>query len=92
MDKIPQSVINGFSVASGMLPALGIAILMQLLFNKKNVAFFFMGWAITALLGVNTVGAAVIGTTIAYVIFQYAGNKKTEEAAPAASDDLGGEL
>lgn len=93
VDKIPQSVINGFSVASGMLPALGIAILMQLLFNKKNVAFFFMGWAITALLGVNTVGAAVIGTTIAYVIFQYAGNKKTEEAAaPAASDDLGGEL
>ena len=57
VDKIPQSVINGFSVASGMLPALGIAILMQLLFNKKNVAFFFMGWAITALLGVNTVGA-----------------------------------
>ena len=51
-----------------------------------------MGWAITALLGVNTVGAAVIGTTIAYVIFQYAGNKKTEEAAPAASDELGGEL
>ena len=43
VEKLPQSVISGFSVASGMLPALGIAILMQLLFDKKNVAFFFVG-------------------------------------------------
>ncbi len=94
VDMIPASVIGGFKVASGMLPALGIAILMQLLFNKKNAAFFFVGWALTALFGINTVGAAVIGTTIAYVMFQYMGTKK-EKAAPTAiimSDDLGGEL
>ena len=98
VEMIPESVINGFKVASGMLPALGVAILMQLLFSKKNAAFFFIGWALTALLGVNTVGTAVIGVTIAYVIFQYTGKKN--EAAPAAaaadndelSDDLGGEL
>ncbi len=96
VDMIPQFVIDGFGVASGMLPALGIAILMQLLFDKKNVAFFFVGWVLSALLGVSTVGAAVIGTTIAYVMFQYGSKgKKAAEAAPAAvemSDDLGGEL
>ena len=96
VDKLPQSVIHGFSVASGMLPALGIAILMQLLFDKKNVAFFFVGWALSALLGVNTVGAAVIGTTIAYIMFQYGKGRKGELAAVEAvgemSDDLGGEL
>ena len=81
VDKLPQSVIHGFSVASGMLPALGIAILMQLLFDKKNVAFFFVGWALSALLGVNTVGAAVIGTTIAYIMFQYGKGRKGELAA-----------
>ena len=96
VDKLPQSVIHGFSVASGMLPALGIAILMQLLFDKKNVVFFFVGWALSALLGVNTVGAAVIGTTIAYIMFQYGKGRKGELAAVEAvgemSDDLGGEL
>lgn len=94
VDMIPEAVINGFKVASGMLPALGIAILMQLLFDKKNVAFFFVGWALSALLGVSTVGTAVIGTTIAYIMFQYArGNKRPAAAAPAEmSDDLGGEL
>lgn len=94
VDMLPQSVIAGFKVASGMLPALGIAILMQLLFDKKNVAFFFVGWALTSLLGVNTVGAAVIGVTIAYIMFQYGRGKKTEPAYAAVemSDDLGGEL
>ena len=83
-------------MASGMLPALGIAILMQLLFDKKNVAFFFVGWALSALLGVNTVGAAVIGTTIAYIMFQYGKGRKAEAVTTAVSaemsDDLGGEL
>ena len=94
VDMLPDSVISGFSVASGMLPALGIAILMQLLFNKKNAAFFFAGWALTALLGVNTVGTAVIGTTIAYVMFQYGTGRRQETAAASnmMSDDLGGEL
>ena len=96
VEKLPQSVISGFSVASGMLPALGIAILMQLLFDKKNVAFFFVGWALSALLGVNTVGAAVIGTTIAYIMFQYGKGRKAEAVTAAVSaemsDDLGGEL
>lgn len=94
VDMIPASVIKGFSVASGMLPALGIAILMQLLFDKKNAGFFFIGWALTALLGVNTVGAAVIGTTIAYVMFQYGSERKATALAKSntMSDDLGGEL
>ena len=98
VEMIPESVTNGLSVASGMLPALGIAILMQLLFNTKNAAFFFVGWVFTSLIGVNTVGAAVIGTTIAYIIFQYTKNEKTALAAAEGdggcemSDDLGGEL
>ena len=92
---IPASVIAGFNVASGMLPALGIAILMNILFDKKNVGFFFAGWAITALFGVNTVGAAIVGTVIAYTIFQYTNRKKDTSNVyvnDEMSDDLGGEL
>jgi PTS system mannose-specific IIC component/fructoselysine and glucoselysine-specific PTS system IIC component len=91
---IPASVIAGFKVASGMLPALGIAILMQLLMNKKNAAYLFVGWALTALIGVNTVGAAVIGTTIAYVLFQNFTSKPVVSTGTVnvSSDDLGGEL
>lgn len=94
VEMIPQFIIDGFKVASGMLPALGIAILLQLLFDKKNIAFFFIGWALTCLMGVSTVGAAVIGTTIAYTLFQYGnkGKSKTTSKSFEMSDDLGGEL
>ncbi len=89
---IPAKVLAGLKIASGMLPALGIAILMQLLLNKKNAAFLFIGWALTALIGVNTVGAAVIGATIAYVLYQNMLSKPLAVAVTAKSDDLGGEL
>ena len=93
----PYLVTNGLNAASGMLPALGIAILMQLLFDKKNVAFFFIGWALTALLSVNTVGTAVIGAAIAYTIYQYTNSNRKNNVAVEVetdelSDDLGGEL
>lgn len=89
---IPVKVLAGLKVASGMLPALGIAILMQLLLNKKNIAFLFVGWALTALMGINTVGAAVIGVTIAYILYQYTLSRPLAVEIIAKSDDLGGEL
>ena len=70
-----------------------LGILMQLLFDKKNAAFFFIGWAMTALFSVNTVGAAVVGTAIAYTIYQYTiSNKNHNNSVDMISDDLGGEL
>lgn len=89
---LPAKVLDGLNVASGMLPALGVAILMQLLLNKKNAAYLFIGWALTALLGVNTVGAAVIGATIAYILYQSTISKTKIVETNSESDDLGGEL
>ncbi|WP_213996307.1 PTS mannose/fructose/sorbose/N-acetylgalactosamine transporter subunit IIC [Tepidanaerobacter syntrophicus] len=86
---LPDKVLHGFTVASGILPALGIAILMQLLINKKNAAYLLVGWIATALLGVETVGAAVIGLTIAYIAYQSAISKSNTSAS---SGNLGGEL
>ncbi len=96
VDWLPAFITNGFSVASGMLPALGIAILMSLLFDKTNAAYLFVGFVLTGLLGMSTTGVAIVGAIIAYVIYQQAQSNQAQ-AAPAAmsdtpSDDLDGEL
>ena len=79
-----------------MLPALGIAILMQLIFDKTNAAYLFVGFILTALLGMSTVGVAIVGAVIAYTVYQAATQRKKEQMAYAMtqsmSDDLGGEL
>lgn len=96
VDALPPFILNGLKVASGMLPALGIAILMQLIFDKTNAAYLFVGFVLTALMGISTVGVAIIGAIIAYVIYQTATQKKKEQAEllfnRKISEDLGGEL
>lgn len=92
---LPPFILGGLKVASGMLPALGIAILMQLIFDKTNAAYLFVGFVLTALLGMSTVGVAIVGATIAYVVYQQSMQRKRDMASLAAntmSDDLGGEL
>lgn len=96
---LPTFITHGFTVASGMLPALGIAILMTLIFDKKNAAYLFVGFVLTALLGMSTTGVAVVGGIIAYVIYQtsLAHKKELEGISAGGSDDedsndLDGEL
>lgn len=96
---LPTFITHGFAVASGMLPALGIAILMTLIFDKTNAAYLFVGFVLTALLGMSTTGVAVVGGIIAYVIYQTSLAHKQELEGICASgsddvdsDDLDGEL
>lgn len=95
---LPDFILDGFQVASGMLPALGIAILMNLIFDKTNAAYLFVGFVLTALLGMTTTGVAIVGAVIAYVMYQNGIRRKAELAAappassPVESSDLDGEL
>ncbi|AEB07384.1 phosphotransferase system PTS sorbose-specific IIC subunit [Coriobacterium glomerans PW2] len=84
VDWMPSFIMGGLKAASGMLPALGIAILMQLIFDKTNAAYLFVGFVLTALLGMSTTGVAIVGATIAYVIYQAASARDARLAAAPA--------
>jgi len=96
VNVIPTFVISGLKAASGMLPALGIAILMQLIYDKTDAAYLFVGFVLTAFLGMSTTGVAIVGATIAYIIYQQMQNRTAEAktAVPAIStdDDSDGEF
>ena len=40
LDAIPQFVQDGLTISAGILPALGFAILLRMILNKKIAAFF----------------------------------------------------
>lgn len=67
---IPQEILEGLKVASGFLPALGMAILMSFLFDKQTAAYLFLGFVLSALLNMSMIGIAIIGAIIAYVVYQ----------------------
>jgi fructoselysine/glucoselysine PTS system EIIC component len=68
LDAIPQFIQTGLQVATGILPALGFAMLARLLINKKVLPFFFLGFLLVAYLKVPVTGIALFGAIVAVVM------------------------
>lgn len=70
VENIPQNLMNGLSAAGGLLPAVGFAMLMKLLWDKKLSVFYILGFVLTAYLQLPAVAVAVIGVVICVVSAQ----------------------
>ena len=68
LDMIPAFVQNGLSVATGLIPALGFAMLARLLINKQVAPYFFLGFALAAYLELPVTGIAIFGAITAVVV------------------------
>lgn len=80
MQNLPGQVTAMLNVMAQMLPALGMAILTKSMWDKEIIPFFFVGFVLAAYLGMNTMGIAVLGASIA-IYFIYADFKKSKELA-----------
>ena len=68
LDAIPDVVMNGLSVCGGLLPAVGMAMLMKMLWDKKICMFYFLGFVLAAYLKLPLIALAVLGVIIAISI------------------------
>ncbi|HEX9511166.1 MAG TPA: PTS system mannose/fructose/sorbose family transporter subunit IID [Puia sp.] len=68
LDRIPSWVNTGLQVAGNMLPALGFALLMNLMFNKKVAPYFFLGFMLAAYLKLPVIAIGGLGLIIALII------------------------
>ena len=68
LDTIPEFIKHGLSVATGMIPALGFAMLARLLINKKVAPSFFLGFVLMAYLKIPVPGIAILGAIVAVVM------------------------
>lgn len=64
MDMIPQTVLNGFNAVSGLLPAVGMALLLRMLWDKKLAVYFLLGFILVQYLGLPMVAVAALGVVI----------------------------
>ena len=68
LDKIPAWVNDGLGVAGNMLPALGFALLLNLMFNKKVAAYFFLGFILSSYLKLPIIAIGGLGVITALII------------------------
>lgn len=85
INRIPPTVQTGMNIALGIIPAIGFVLLLKQMANKKNIAFYFMGYFIVKLLNFSPVTVAIVAILIAAVI-------ATNHTNTVAPDAKGGEL
>lgn len=65
LEAIPPVVMNGLTVCGGLLPAVGMAMLMKMLWDQKICMFYFLGFVLAAYLNLPLIALAVLGVIIA---------------------------
>lgn len=91
LDAIPAWVNSGLQVAGNMLPALGFALLMNLMFNKRVAPYFFLGFILAAYLKLPVIAIGGLGLIIALLITRNSASgssSKGEEEGESITEDL----
>ena len=88
MNAMPAYILAGINAAGAMLPAVGLAMMLQLLWNWKAAIYFILGFMLIAYLKVDTVFLLVIATFIALVgYFGSADNKGGSQPAKLSEEE-----
>ncbi|CAM5597194.1 PTS system sorbose-specific EIIC component [Streptomyces afghaniensis] len=70
LNMIPTFIQDGLSISAGILPALGFAILLRMILNKKIVPFLFIGLILTAYLNLPVLAVAILAVCIVFIMSQ----------------------
>ena len=87
VNNMPIWLMSGLKTAGGLLPALGIAILLRYLPMKANFAFLLVGFFLAAFLKVPVIGAAMVGLAIALVVFNNEDHAQAAMTSSVSEDD-----
>lgn len=76
LSAVPESVISALQVVGGIMPALGIAMLLNYLGKKKLIPWFFGGFFLTEYAKLDLTAISIFSAIIAIVL--YLNQEKTE--------------
>lgn len=74
LDFLPKWFTGGMEVAAGLLPAVGIAILLKYMNLGKYVAYLVLGFVLMSYFDITMVGVGLIGMVLALISYN---NEKT---------------
>lgn len=86
LNAIPEFVMNGLTIATGILPAYGLALLMKPLLNKQSIIFLLVGFALVVYLNLSLTAVAFFGLFFALVLTGYVYPKGLAPAQSGSSE------
>lgn len=79
VEMIPQGLINGLTVAGGLLPAIGFAMILSVMVKKDVLPYVILGYVLLAYLQLPVMAIALVGAVFALI--DYFNQEKNEELA-----------
>lgn len=68
VDSIPKVIMQGLTVAGGLLPAVGFALLLQPMMQGRNFIYFLVGFILIAYLKLPVLAVTIIGVLVAFIV------------------------
>lgn len=68
---MPQWFTGGLSIASKMLPVVGVALLLNYMPAKKYLPAILLGYFLVAFMSISMLGVAIVSAIIAMVFYAY---------------------
>ena len=78
MNTVPSWVMHGLEVAGGVMPAIGFALIMNMIGKPKLIPYTFIGFIFVRAVGLNTLTTVVLAACIAVLIVM---EKREKEVA-----------
>ena len=86
LNSVPSFVFDGLGIAAGILPAMGFAMLMRMIVNKKLIPFFVAGFALAAYLNLSVLAVAIFAVVIAIEKLDFLDERPMVAGAAAGVD------
>jgi len=92
MELVPAKLVEGLAMVGGMLPALGIGMLLSYMAQWRLMGFFLLGFLLATYLELPTLVVALVGAIAASLHVQYSGMLQSDtpaetQSAPASLAD-----
>lgn len=88
VNSIPAWLTTGLDYATGIIPAIGFAMIARMIINKQLACFLFLGFLLAAYLNLPVIGIAGLACVIvAILMLNVKNNEKTVAVVKEAEDD-----
>ena len=86
LDFIPEQVFDGLTVAAGIIPVVGMGMLLMMMMGKNMWIFLLLGFVFSAYLGLGTIAISLIGISLA-ALYDLIINKNEKEAVSVETSE-----
>ncbi|MEJ8735637.1 PTS mannose/fructose/sorbose/N-acetylgalactosamine transporter subunit IIC [Mediterraneibacter sp. ICN-202921] len=87
LDSMPQFILDGITAVGSMLPAIGLGMMLSLLWNNKFAIFFILGFFVTKYTGINVLFLSILAVVLATLDYYYT-PKKMKNTAEVREENL----